>query len=91
MADQTQGISMTFGGLRVIESEWLTQDGEPVQVRRTWRERLFSRPWRPLQATRTVIPQVPYQGAMTLGRDAVVMHPAIARQMREMNQIRSMQ
>lgn len=33
--------------------------GEPYQVRRTWKERLFSRPWRPWVRTRTVTPMKP--------------------------------
>lgn len=69
---------MEFSGLRVITSEWLTQPGDPIEVRRTWRQRLFSRPWRPFQATYTVIPQVPYQGVVMLNNRTVVMHPQVA-------------
>lgn len=74
---------MTFNGLRIIESLYLTQPGTPYQVRRTWPERLLSRPWRPFQATRTVVPQVPYQGAVRIDASTVAMHPAMVRQLRE--------
>ena len=67
---------MVINGMRVIESVYLVQDGKPYPVRRTWRERLFSRPWRPLVATRTVIPKVPYQGAVRLNEWTIVMHPS---------------
>lgn len=72
-----------FTGLRIIESEHLTEAGEPYEVRRTWRERLLTRPFRPFVATRTVVPQVPYRGAFQLNAHTLVMHPAIVRQLRD--------
>jgi hypothetical protein len=72
----------TFAGLRVIESVWLTEAGEPYQIRRSWKERWFSRPWRPLQRTRTVVPQVPMKGGYRLNNDTIVMHPEIIRELR---------
>lgn len=74
---------MTFNGMRVIESVYLEQDGEPYTVTRGWRERLFSRPWRPFVATRIVVPKVPYRGAVRLDANTLVMHPQTLRQMRE--------
>ncbi len=65
-----------FFGMRIIWSEHLTQDGEPVEVRRSWRERLFSRPWQPFRATRTFIPKIPYRGALKLNESTLIMHPA---------------
>lgn len=56
-------------------------DGEPMQVRRSWRERLLTWPWRPLQSTKTVIPKVPYQGAYQIG-NRLLMHPEIAARVR---------
>lgn len=72
-----------LAGMRVIESEWLTEPGEPQQVRRTWRQRLCTRPWRPWKATCTVIPQVPYRGAMQLNHRTLVMHPQTLRTLRD--------
>lgn len=68
-----------FKGMRVIESALLEEDGEPYAVYRTWRERLFSRPWRPLVATRMVTPRIPYRGAVSIGQNTLVMHPATLR------------
>lgn len=74
---------MMFQGMRVIESTYLEQDGEPYTARRTWRERLFTRPWRPLVRTYTVVPRIPYQGFVQLNATTLVMHPATYRQLRE--------
>jgi hypothetical protein len=73
----------TFTGLRIVETEMLTEPGEPIDVRRTWRERLFSRPWRPLRATKLFVPQVPMKTAMRVG-NTLYMHPVTARAMRQM-------
>ena len=35
-------------GVKIIESLLMVEDGAPYEVKRSWRERLFSRPWRPL-------------------------------------------
>jgi hypothetical protein len=75
--------SDTFYGLRIIESVHLVQDGEPYEVRRSWRDRLFTRPWRPLVRTRTVVPKVPYRGALGINSHTVAMHPETARRLRD--------
>ncbi len=72
----------TFNGMRVQTSVWLTEPGDPVTLRRTWRERLFSWPWRPLIATRTVVPQVPKKGAISFAGQ-LLMHPETFRQLRD--------
>jgi hypothetical protein len=71
-------------GMRIIESEYLVEDGNPYEVRRTWRERLFTRPWRPLRATRTVVPKMPLKGAVRLDARTLVMHPATYRELKDM-------
>lgn len=72
----------TFGDMPVTLSPWLTKAGPPQQIRRTWRERLFSRPWRPLQATYTVVPQVPSDQILQTP-DGLVMHPEMWRKLSE--------
>lgn len=72
-----------FGGQRILESLYLTEAGEPYQVRRTWRERLCSRPWRPLQATKTITPHVPMKGGYQLADGTLVMHPETVRKLKE--------
>lgn len=78
-----QGLNR-FQGMRVIESAYLEEDGEPYIVRRTWRQRLFSRPWRPWQTTYTVVPKVPFRGAIQLNKTTLVMHPDTVRLVRRM-------
>ena len=76
----------TFNGLRVIESRFLQEDGEPQQVRKSWLTRLFSWPWRPWQATITVVPRLPYRGAFRLDQHQVMMHPETIRQLRRLTE-----
>jgi hypothetical protein len=64
-----------FNGMRVILSPLLEQFGAPYEERRSWWNRLFSRPWRPFQKTRTIIPRVPYEGAYQINKNTLVMHP----------------
>lgn len=70
-------ILTLLNGQRVITSEYLTEPGEPIEVRRSWRERLFSRPWQPRKRTRTVIPQVPSRQASIMPNGTIVIHPAM--------------
>jgi hypothetical protein len=67
-----------FRGIRIIESIACVEPGEPIAVRRTWRERLFSRPWRPLEATKMVTPMLPSAQAYWINAHTVVMHPEMA-------------
>lgn len=69
--------------VKIIESRLMVEDGEPYEVKRSWRERLFSRPWRPLLPTRTVVPKVPKREAMLLSDGSLVMHPEIAKMLRQ--------
>jgi hypothetical protein len=68
--------------MRIIESVFLEQDGEPYTVRRSWRERLFTWPWTPFVVFRVVVPRVPYCGAIQMNATTLVMHPATLRQLR---------
>lgn len=80
-------IPNTLTGMQIIESVWLTEAGEPVQVRRTWRERLTTRPWRPWRATKTIIPQVPSKCVLGLNHNTICVHPATLIELRR--QLRS--
>lgn len=73
-------------GMRVITNEMLTEAGEPYQVRRPWRERLLSRPWRPFQATRTIVPQVPSKQVYRMN-GTLVMHPETFRLLKLQSEI----
>ena len=69
--------------IRIIESVYLTEAGAPYELRRSWKERLFSRPWHPLKRTRTIVPQVPMKGGLQMPDGSIVMHPETARQLRK--------
>lgn len=68
--------ALLYAGRAVHLNQLLTVAGDPIAVRRTWCERLLSRPWRPWQATRTEIPQVPSPEVLAIGDSMLVMHPA---------------
>lgn len=67
---------MRFAGVEVIESLFLTEI-EIREVRRSWRERLFSWPWNPIRGTKTVSVQVPSRQIVQLGRNRFLIHPAM--------------
>lgn len=73
---------MNFDGIEITTSVWLTEDGEPRQVRRSWRSRLFSRPWRPWKATFIEIPRVPSKSIYYLTPSCIVVHPAMLAELR---------
>lgn len=72
---------MQFTGVRFIESTYLTEPREQV-VQRTWRERLFSRPWRPLIAEKTIFVEVPLRQAFQISNNTVVVHPEFLREIK---------
>jgi hypothetical protein len=69
-----------FRGLEIIEDEKV---GEPlsIQVPRSWRERLLSRPWRPWRRTKPVTIWEPKGTVFQLG-NKLIMHPADAHKLR---------
>lgn len=48
-----------LAGLQLIANDILTIPGPDREVRRTWRERLFTIPWTPLKATRKEPTRIP--------------------------------
>ncbi len=76
----------TFDGYEVRTSWHLTEDGTPLTVQRSWRERL--RPeieiqfptilvrWCPWVASYTMTPQVPRRDALVVG-NVLYIHPAM--------------
>lgn len=73
---------LMWQGMRVILNQHLSQAGAPVTVRRSWRDRLLSWPWRPWIATRTHIPQVPSTEVLVMG-NTLHMHPALWRTLKD--------
>lgn len=65
----------------IIESDLCVVERE-VTVERTWKERLFSLPWRPLRTTKVVVERHPDPMLRMLGDGIIVCHPAVAFQLR---------
>jgi len=74
----------TFAGIRFVENPNLVEDGDPIEVPRTWMERLFSYPWKPWKKVKTVIPKVPSSRVLVMGNVAVA-HPEVIKQLRLTN------
>jgi len=74
-----------LGGLKIVENMFMVVPGEPYQVPRGWRERLFTMPWRPLRKERTVVPMVPSKEIIKL-YDQLIMHPVTAIELRKIIQ-----
>jgi hypothetical protein len=66
-----------LAGLKLTQSHYLATTRT---VNRTWRERLFSWPWRPWLATR--IERIPDPSLYQLGGDTLVGHPATIERLR---------
>ena len=66
-----------FHGRRIVEDISMTVPGDPIKEKRTWKERLFTWPWKPFKAYNTTIPQVP-SGEVIIVDDYFIMHPFIA-------------
>lgn len=66
-------------GTHIVTDPHLTKTAV-VEVRRTWRERLFSRPWRPWERTKFVTRQVPDDTVYFI-RGRIVCHPIVRSQM----------
>ena len=80
-------IESLFYGIKVFEDARCV---ERIEVRRTWKERLFSLPWRPFQAIRTEeIPAIyevrnPSQGLFAIGSSHFfVAHPQKVKELRD--------
>lgn len=71
----------TYTGLTVFANPLLT-DTKIRDVPRTWKERLFSWPWRPQIATRKEVYQVPSEKIYVMG-DKIICHPDFANKLRE--------
>jgi len=67
-----------FYGLKIIEDPNMTEEGEPYEVARSWRERLFTRPWEPFRSTKMVVPQVPMSSFIQKGT-TLIGHPELVR------------
>lgn len=72
-------------GVRIYTNEHLVLQ-ERKQVERTWRERLFTLPWRPLRRYRTIVTCRPNPSPMLMyvnGQPIFFMHPETFQQLKE--------
>ena len=65
-----------YNGYRILTSDNMVEPGEPYQVKRTIKERLFFRPWKPFKKYNTVTPMVPMKKIIAY-KDFLLMHPEI--------------
>ncbi len=70
------GMSRLALGLQIIENKnMVIEDGTTI-IKRSWRERIFSRPWRPLQRTREITRFVPDPDVYLIrDRNIIIAHP----------------
>jgi len=73
--------NLMLHGMRIIENPNLLVPGEPKIIVRTWKERIFSLPWRPWRASKTIIPMVPSKEILQYG-NRWIMHPSMAEQIK---------
>jgi len=71
-----------YGGFQIHTSIHMVEPGPQCQIHRSWRERLFTLPWRPLRATRWFTPMIPSSKIVGNG-DRLYMHPEMAEVLRQ--------
>ena len=67
--------------MRVIEDTNMVEYGEPYEVIRAWKERLFTRPWQPLKVTKIIVPKVPRKQIWRVN-NTLIMHPEMANKLK---------
>jgi len=80
MYNQLRSLRAHPGSYAIIESDQLYET-KTRSVRRSWRERLFTRPWRPWIATKTISYRVPSECIYVMD-DKIVCHPSVAEALR---------
>lgn len=74
-------MNILLSGVQIVESPYMMVSREK-QVRRTWRERLFTVPWRPLRTHNTVMEHVPNPDLVKVGH-IFYGHPETVRKLRD--------
>lgn len=68
----------------IIADESLVVPGPPEIIKRTWKERLFSMPWKPLKKTKTVATWLPSPKViMSEASRTITAHTVVAKEMIE--------
>ena len=76
------GAVGTLLGLYIHTSPYLVTQ-ESRQVPRTWRERLFSRPWQPWVGAKTISVEVPSKQILNVGNSMLICHPEMLKAIRK--------
>ena len=65
-----------YGGYNIIEDIHMVDVNDPQyhEQRRTWKERLFTLPWRPFKKTKTITTYPPLKSYYLMGR-MILCHP----------------
>ena len=61
-------------GYDILQDVFMLEDGEPIEVPRTWRERWLTLPWTPWKATKTITLRVPSSSVNIFG-NKLIGHP----------------
>lgn len=69
-------------GKKIIKDPNLLMDGEPISVKRTIFERIFTRPWRPFNKYRIEVPRVP-STEIYYTNEYIMCHPAMIEEMKK--------
>ncbi|GAI08201.1 unnamed protein product [marine sediment metagenome] len=72
------------GGIKIISNPFLVEDGEPCEIKRDWRERLLSMPWKPWTATKTITPKIPMKKFLKLPNGTYMAHPQIVNEIKNL-------
>jgi hypothetical protein len=75
-------------GMKVIQDINMTDEAPMVYRLRPWKERLFTRPWRPLQEGVWMPQRRPSRRILQLGFNTLVMHPAMWQKLQAERQTR---
>jgi hypothetical protein len=74
---------LMFHGYKVVANPILTKT-ETREVKRTWKERLFTRPWQPFKVIRTESYQVPDRDVLVDKINRVIYaHPSVVKELNE--------
>ena len=71
-----------INGIRVVVNTELLEDGQAVVVRRTWKERICSKPWQPWISVKITRIKVPSKKAL-VANGCIVVHPEMLQRLRE--------
>lgn len=71
-------------GLNIIEDKNLVIQDGITTLNRTWKERLFTRPWKPWIATKEIANMIPNPDVFIIKGKTVLAHPATAQKIKEM-------